>query len=490
MVANVQEDVPKFTAEQQVIYDTVMRAVRENESLQLFISARGGCGKTFLLNSLLNSTRSLERGGCIALATALTGIAAELLNLGRTFHSRFKAHIHPTEEDTLSITAQSALAKLIRRCRLIIIDEASMLHRFYLEALDRTLRDLMSTPDTPFGGKIIVMAGDFRQCLPVVPGANRAQISKICINQSHLWHHFRILNLTVNMRIMSVGGDPILEDFDHWTVSIGDGSANDVNGQVIIPEEHYIRINPNTDADKKAEEKSMKEFCNLIFPSLSTNVFNPGWLKGRCILAPTNKEVDTINDLLESRVPGNSIQLSSADTLDDYRDVMRFNTEYLNTLTPNGFPRHLLKLKPGTPLMLLRNLSPKEHLCNGTRLIYKRCLNNKLLVCSLMSHGGQEVLIPRIKFIADPVTSTFAWSRRQFPVRIAFAVTINKSQGQTLKEVGIWLRQPAFNHGQFYVAVSRTGHPALLKIALKDQMGRPPRHTDNVVYHEVLLPPV
>ena len=105
------------------------------------------------------------------------------------------------------------------------------------------------------------------------------------------------------------------------------------------------------------------------------------------------KEVDTINDLLESRVPGNSIQLSSADTLDDYKDVMRFNTEYLNTLTPNGFPRHFLKLKPGTPLMLLRNLSPKEHLCNGTRLIYKRCLNNKLLVCNLMANG-QEVLIP------------------------------------------------------------------------------------------------
>ena len=97
----------------------------------------------------------------------------------------------------------------------------------------------------------------------------------------------------------------------------------------------------------------MKEFCNLIFPSLSTNVFNPGWLKGRCILAPTNKEVDTINDLLESRVPGNSIQLSSADTLDDYRDVMQFNTEYLKPLTPNGFPRHFLKLNPGTPMMLL-----------------------------------------------------------------------------------------------------------------------------------------
>ena len=128
---------------------------------------------------------SLEPGGCIALATATTGIAAQLLNLGRTFHSRLKAPLHPTEESTLNIPAQGTLAKLVRRCRLLLIDEASMLHRFYLEALDRTLRDLMKTPDTPFGGMIIVMAGDFRQCLPVVPGSNKAQISKICINQSH-----------------------------------------------------------------------------------------------------------------------------------------------------------------------------------------------------------------------------------------------------------------------------------------------------------------
>ena len=119
------------------------------------------------------------------------------------------------------------------------------------------------------------------------------------------------------MRVRSIGGLPIHEEFDCVTLSIGEWSGNNINGQIIIPEEHYIRINPNTNADKKAEEKSMKEFCDTIFPSSSTNVSTPGWLDGRCILAPTNKEVDTINDLLETRVPGNSIQLSSADSLDD-----------------------------------------------------------------------------------------------------------------------------------------------------------------------------
>ena len=141
LAANVEATIPRLTPDQQEIYDTVMRAVRQNDSLQLFISARGGCGKTFLLNLLLDAVRSLDPRGCIALAMATTGIAAQLLPLGRTFHSRLKAPLHPTEESTLNITAQSSLAKLIRRSRLIMIDEASMLHRFQLEALDRTLPD-------------------------------------------------------------------------------------------------------------------------------------------------------------------------------------------------------------------------------------------------------------------------------------------------------------------------------------------------------------
>ncbi len=66
--------------------------------------ARGGCGKSYRLNTLLDATRTLENDGCIALATALTGIAALILTLGRTFHSRFKAPLHPTEDDTLNIT--------------------------------------------------------------------------------------------------------------------------------------------------------------------------------------------------------------------------------------------------------------------------------------------------------------------------------------------------------------------------------------------------
>ena len=82
-----------------------MDAVRNKQQLLAFIDARGGCGKTFLLNAILSGVRISEEGGCVALAMATTGIAANLLELGRTFHSRLKASLSPTEESTLQISA-------------------------------------------------------------------------------------------------------------------------------------------------------------------------------------------------------------------------------------------------------------------------------------------------------------------------------------------------------------------------------------------------
>ena len=86
-----------------------------------------------------------------------------------------------------------------------------------------------------------------------------------------------------------------------------------------------------------------------------------------------------INDMIEAWVPGTGTKLPSSDVLEDYRDVMRFNTEYVNTLCPNGFPRHLLTLKKGMVLMVLRYISPKEGLCNGTKGSREEILNNQFL---------------------------------------------------------------------------------------------------------------
>ena len=190
---------PTFTPEQHEIYRRVVSAIENGEELQIFIDARGGCGKTYLLNTILSAVRCMD-GGSTALAMATTGIAANLLSLGRTFHSRLKAPLTPSPESTLQITAQSNLAKLVRECKLMMLDEATMLDRYLLEALDRTLRDLTAV-DQPFGKKVLVLAGDFRQCLPVIKGASKSDIIRRCINQSPLWQQFEVLCLSVNMRI-------------------------------------------------------------------------------------------------------------------------------------------------------------------------------------------------------------------------------------------------------------------------------------------------
>ena len=302
LLRTVEACIPTLTPEQLKVYEEIMDAVKNDKALCVFLAARGGCGKTYLLNLILAAVRSLEPGGCVALAMATTGIAATLLQLGRTFHSRMKAPLDPDESSTLSISAQSPLAQLIRMAKLFLIDEATMLNKALLEAMDRTLRDILMQPDLPFGGKIVILAGDFKQCLPVIPGASRAGIVKQAVNKSYLWQHFQILELTRNMRVHA-SGDPDLEAFDKWGVDIGNG----VESSIKIPINMIsTRITPNSKENPTTELKGMEQFCDKIFPNLSVNIEEPNWIDGRAILAPTNKEVQMLNEMLSSKLPGAS----------------------------------------------------------------------------------------------------------------------------------------------------------------------------------------
>ena len=113
--------------------------------------------------------------------------------------------------------------------------------------------------------------------------------------------------------------------------------------------------------------------------------------------------------------------------------------------------------------MLLRN-----GLCNGTRLIVTN-VTPRLLTARICTgaHVGRIVTIPRIDVYSAPNTLPFTLRRRQFPVQLAFSVTINKSHGQTLNRVGLYLPNPVFTHGQYYVEISRCGDWQSTKIFIK-----------------------
>ncbi len=165
--------------------------------------------------------------------------------------------------------------------------------------------------------------------------------------------------------------------------------------------------------------------------------------------------------------------------------------EFLNSICPSSIAPHALDIKAGVPLILLRNLDPAGGFANGTRLLAK-VMQRNVLDCEISTgkHAGSRVFNPRILMQSSDSTLPFTLHRRQFPVRAANAMTINKAQGQTLEFAGVYLPDPVFSHGQLYVAASRVGNPACIRFMVNG--GKPhgvggSLYTKNVVYKEVLI---
>jgi PIF1-like helicase len=196
-INKAQERIAQFNDEQLHAFNSIRNAVDNNTGQCFFLNGAGGCGKTFVYNTLCYH---FHGQGKIVLCVASSGIAALLMMGGRTTHYRFKIPIVVHESSVCSINKNSLEAELLLQTSLILWDEALMQHRHIFDAVDRTLRDVLDV-DKLFGGITVVFGGDYQQILPVIPKGSRAQIVAACLIRSHLFQDLEILQLKKNMRL-------------------------------------------------------------------------------------------------------------------------------------------------------------------------------------------------------------------------------------------------------------------------------------------------
>ncbi|GJX53050.1 ATP-dependent DNA helicase PIF1-like protein [Tanacetum coccineum] len=309
-----------------------------------------------------------------------------------------------------------------------------MIQSYCYEAFDRTLRDICrSDPSQPsnrvFASKVVLFGGDFRQNLSVIPNASRNDVIHATINSSYLWQQCTVMNLTVNMRLGTEKTDlekKEIEDFANWILNIGNGnidSKNEGESTVVFQDEMLI---PESD-------DYVGSIIDQTYPQLVQNLWNPTFFQERAILAPTHEMVDMINERIMGLIPGEERVYESSDSVcladdDTNFDESIYTTDFLNDIKMSELPKHAIKLKIGTPVMLMRNIDQKAGLCNGTRLQVLR-MGINVIEGKIISGGnvGKICVIPRMVITPTDTKMPFKLNRRQFPIQVYFGMTINKS---------------------------------------------------------------
>ena len=454
-----------------------------------FMDGPAGSGKTVTGNCLFAKVRL--RGG-VCLASASTALAARLYPRGLTLHSLGGINVVKRANERIEsrVKAGSSRAQLLHEASIILIDEISSLHRANLEVFVELLKSV------GFKGTLI-LAGDFRQIAPVVRRGSRQDTVDASPVRSFLWANVQRHTLVNNHRAAE---DPAWCDNTMRIAHMQEcpaklGPAKSAVNNRYIEDGYYWDLNGLVPQQQRYDPSSRKQAIKKIF---GDNLMD---CDGAAILAATNAQVQEWNDEISEMRAGDAgkrtylahnfignREAERSDASDPFASEIE-DSEFLATTGDNGVPQHQLTLRVGDICFVLRTINKSAGLVTNARVRILSLGVHRIKVCiigSAAENNGVDITadIPRIRFTYRLGTGDLEITRKQFPLALGYAITINKAQGQTLRRVLLDLTTQPFTHGHLYVACSRTRNSASFFAYMHNRTM--PLHACNVVYKDLL----
>ena len=387
-----------------VEYEAAARFLAQGEQGHLFVTGRAGTGKSTLLRALRDMLTVPN------VVVAPTGLAAVTAG-GQTIHSFFG---FPPKLIQSGDIRRSRNGSIMRRLQVLIIDEVSMVRSDLMNAIDLSLRINRGRPREPFGGVRLMLFGDLHQLPPVVQRGEEAEF------------------------LESEHGGPFF--FSIGALREGAGTTLLELGQVFRQRDEALLDVLNRVREGAASEDDLAQLNARVSPVRTLAEGDP-----YVILTPTNAAAHRINAAFLEALPGRPTTFEA-----------KVTGEFNDSAHPTDT---VLALKPRAKVIMLRN-DPDGRWVNGTIGRISRLDETKAFV----EIDGKEYEIEQVSWenrryaydkSAEKIVETIAGTFKQLPIRLAWALTIHKSQGLTLDKVYIDLGRGTFAHGQAYVALSR-----------------------------------
>jgi ATP-dependent DNA helicase PIF1 len=479
-----------LTPEMARLFRSLRSSMEQHETTIIILQGKAGTGKSTFAEIWCAYVRSM---GYTCLGCASTGLAAAVYDDFLTAHSLFAIPVLEDEESyeqegdlqcKLNLPKYAQRKQLLTDARSIIWDEISSQHM-------RDITAVLSAMNN-FEGKVVLLIGDALQITPVVPYGNKSQICSASVycaaSIQQLAHRF---TFTKNLRLCNADVDPAQVEYANLLNRI----ATNTEDREVHPRVQFVE-------DKGNGQKLIQLALFTTFTDVTSVLafcfprgFHIASLHECCILAATNQQVEDWNNAVqginnhEPHVLPSQDEFSQVDDPHGYISRMVTN-DVMNSFTDSGkCPPHNLILKVDDLCILMRAVNKDEKFTTNTRVRIVSISRYIVRVCTLDADHARYCNLPRFLFkLRLPFGKSFTMTRRQFPLRLAYALTMNKCQGQTLHRCVVDLTHPPFMHGHLNVALSRIRDASQIALFVSEeqisQTGSV--QTTNVVYPEIL----